>query len=105
MRVRRTVFVPVFVLFHVVPAGHDENAAFQADDLDRGAIQARQHRAGDHLVDGAERRMPIAEIQHAVERAQQRVQLMRAEQHGDPEFGLQRLRQLHHLDAGGADRG
>ena len=38
--------------------------------------------------DGAERRDAVAEIQHAVERVQQRIQFVRGEQHGDAELAL-----------------
>ncbi len=97
MRVRGPVVVAMHVAFHVVAAGHDEDPALQADDVDLGSVEARQHRPGDHFVDGTERRLPPPEIKHAVERAEQRVQLVGAEQDGDPEFGLERLHQLHHL--------
>ena len=59
-------------------------------------VQPGQHRPGDHLLDGAERGLPTGQIEHAVERTQQRIQLVRAEQHRDPEFQLQRLGQLDH---------
>src|SRR5271169_4428183 len=76
VRMRGPVFVAMHVAFHVVAAGHDEDTTLQADDVDLGAVEARQHRPRDHFVDGAERRLPPAEIKHAVERAEQRVQLV-----------------------------
>ena len=38
--------------------------------------------------------MAAAEIEHAIERAEQRIEFVRAEQHGDAEFLLQRARQF-----------
>src|SRR5665213_1440065 len=95
--VRRAVVMAVRVALQIMPAGHDEDAALQADDVDLGSIEARQHRPGDHVGDGAKRRLRPPEIKHAIERAEQRVQLVDAEQNGDPEFGLKRLHQLHHV--------
>ena len=40
--------------------------------------------------------MPVAEVQHPVERAEQRIELVRAEQHGDPQLPLQLAHELHH---------
>ena len=94
VRMRRAVIVPVLVMFHVVAAGHHEDPAAQAHHVDLGAVQPRQDGPGDHLIDGSERRVAVAEIQHAVERAQQRIQFVGAEQHSDPKLGLERFRQL-----------
>ena len=82
------------VAFHVVAAGHDEDPALEADDIDLGTVQARQHLPGDHLIDRAARRLAAAEVQYPVQRAEQRIQLVGAEQHRDAEFGLQRSGQL-----------
>ena len=95
----------VRVALDVVVAGHDEDAALHPDDVDLGPVEARQHRAGDHLVDRAERGLAAAEIEHAVERAEQRIQLVGAEQDGDPEFRLQRFRQRDHAALVAAGRG
>src|SRR5579862_9313095 len=86
MRVSGVIFMAMHVAFHVVAAGHDENPAFQADDVDLGSVEPRQHRSRDHLGDGTERRLPASQIKHAIERSQQRVQLVRAEQNGDPKL-------------------
>ena len=61
---------------------------------DRRAVERRQHRLGDHLVDGADRRLAAAEIEHLVDGAQQRVDLVRAEQHGDAELARDVAHQL-----------
>jgi hypothetical protein len=34
------IVVAVLVVFHVVAAGHDEDAALEADDVDLGSIEA-----------------------------------------------------------------
>src|SRR5260364_387809 len=52
---------------------HHENVAGYAQHFDCRAIQPRQYRAGNDFIDSAKRR-------RAVERGQQWVQLMRAEQ-------------------------
>jgi hypothetical protein len=41
--------------------------------------------------------LPSPEIKHTVKRAEQWIQLVGAEQNGDPEFSLERLRQLDHV--------
>jgi hypothetical protein len=68
---------------HVQPdimiAGHDEDAALYAYDIDIESVKTREHRAGDHLIDGPERRLAAPEKEHAVEPAQERVELMGAE--------------------------
>jgi hypothetical protein len=40
VRVWELIVVAVLVAFHVVAAGHDEDAALQADDVDLGCIGA-----------------------------------------------------------------
>src|SRR5260363_342288 len=59
---------------------HHENVAGYAQHFDCRAIQPRQYRAGNDFIDSAKRRRAVAEIERAVERGQQWVQLMRAEQ-------------------------
>ena len=43
------VVVLVRVALHVVAAGHDEDAAVDAHDVDFGTVEARQHGSGDHF--------------------------------------------------------
>ena len=83
-------------VFDVMAAGHDEDAAMEGNHLDLRTIEAGEHRPGDHLLDPADRGMAIAEIENPVQRAQQRIQLMGAEQHGNLQFLLQAAHQLHH---------
>src|SRR5579884_3303351 len=73
--VGRGGLVPVFVALDVTTARHDEDPALEAHDLDLGSVQPRQDRAGDDLLDRAERGLAAPEIEHPVERAEQRVQL------------------------------
>jgi hypothetical protein len=40
VRVHGPIVVAVLVAFRVVAAGHDEDAALQADDLDVGSVEA-----------------------------------------------------------------
>src|SRR5262245_22887024 len=67
---------------HVAAARHHENMAVGAKDLDIGAIQSRQHRCVDYLVHRAQHRLPIPEIENTVERTEQLVELVSAEQNG-----------------------
>src|SRR5664279_1129519 len=64
---------------YVEPARHDKNVAFGAHHLNVGVIEPREHRRSDHFLDGAEYRLAVAEIEHAVDRAEQLVELVRAE--------------------------
>jgi hypothetical protein len=64
----------------------------------RSRIHARQHRPCYHFVDGAQRCLPSPEIRHTVKRAEQWIQLVGAEQNGDPEFSLGGLRQHDHVE-------
>ena len=81
------------------PPAHDEDAAAGPHHIDVRAVELRQHRAGDDLVDGAERGMAVAEIEHAVDGAEQLVDLMRAEQHGNAEPLAQICRTRSMIDA------
>src|SRR5579872_4704562 len=67
----------------VASARHHENMAVGAHHMDFGAIEPGQDRGGHHLLDGTEHRLAAAEIKHAIERAEQLVEFMRAEQHRD----------------------
>src|ERR1700730_17525035 len=71
--VRHAVPVAMHVALHIMVAGHDEDPTLHADHLDIGSVEARQHGAGDHFVDGTERRLAASEIEHAIERAEQRI--------------------------------
>src|SRR5271165_199921 len=74
-----TMLVHVLDAFDVAAARHHEDVAVGAHHADVGAEQARQHRGGDDFLHGAEHRLAAAEIKHAVERAEQLVEFVRAE--------------------------
>src|SRR5579871_6004724 len=76
MRMIAVILMAMRAVLEVVTLGHDEDPAAHADDLDRRAVETREDRAGDDLVDGAERRPSAAEIEHAIDRAQERVELV-----------------------------
>ena len=84
-----TVLMIVAMVVHVIgaldvaAARHHEDMAVGAHHLDFGAVQPRQHRRGHDFVDGAEHGLAVAEIEHAVDGAEQLVEFVRAEQHGD----------------------
>ena len=67
----------------VASARQHEDMAVGAHDLDLGAVELRQHRGRNHLIDGAERGVTVAEIEHAIERADQLIELVGAEQDRD----------------------
>src|SRR5271167_4031965 len=77
------VIVAVRVALDVDVAGHDEIAVLDVDDLDVRPIEARQHRAGHDLVDGADHRRSAAEIKHPVNGVDQRIEFVGAEQDRD----------------------
>src|SRR5450759_3861513 len=71
------VAIPVtIVIVHVIgaldvePARHHKDVAAGAHHVDVGAVQARERRRGHHVVDVPEHRLAVAEIEHAVERAE-----------------------------------
>src|SRR5579872_4773536 len=86
VRMQRVRIVAMAVAFQFVAARHHEDAAFDPHDFDLGAIEAGQHGPGDDFIDGAERRLAAAEIEYAVDGAEQRIEFVRAEQHGDPQL-------------------
>ena len=77
------VLVAMRVALDVDVAGHDEKAPLDAHHFDLRAIEARKHRAGDDLVDRADHRRAAAEIEHAVDRVDQRIEFVGAEDDGD----------------------
>src|SRR5581483_3783806 len=86
--------VPVLAFLDIMLARHHEDAAAEPHHLDLRAVEPRQNRAGDDLLDGAERRLPVAEIQHAVEGPEQRVELVRREEDRHAVVALQTLGEL-----------
>src|SRR5689334_1324359 len=68
---------------HVAAARHHEDVALGPDDLNVGSIKSREYGSRDHLVDGAKDGLPVTQIEHAIQCAQQLIEFMRAEQHRD----------------------
>src|SRR5271167_646541 len=76
------IIVTMGVALDVDIAGQDEIAVLDVDDLDVRAIETRQHRAGHDVLDGADHRRSAAEIEHAVDGVDQRIELVGAEKDG-----------------------
>jgi len=78
------VIVQVIAAFDVPSARHYEDMAIGPHDLDFGAIESREHRCFNHLVNGSEHRLAIAEVKYAIESPEQLIELVGAEEHSDP---------------------
>jgi hypothetical protein len=65
--------VTMRIVLEIVAGRHDEDAPVQPHDLDLGLVQPAQHRTRDDLIDAAQRRVGAAEVEHAIERAEQRL--------------------------------
>src|SRR5215467_11388258 len=89
------VIVQVVGPFYVAAARHHKNMAVGAQHLDVGAVQLRQYWRRHDFVDIAENGSAIAEIEHAIEGAEQLVELMRTKQYGDLSFTADLP---HHVD-------
>src|SRR5512144_3056372 len=91
-----TVIVKMVGPLDIQPPRHHENMPFGAKHLNFGTEKLRQYWSCDHLFDRAEHGVAVAEIKHAVERPEQLVKLVRAEQHGnlplaaDPAYHIDR---------------
>src|SRR5579885_1323191 len=89
--------VSAMVLFDVMAPRHDEDAAVHFDDVDLRAVEAGKHGPIDDVIDGADSRLPVPEIENAIHRRQQRVELVGAEQHADAELRLNLANELNDL--------
>src|SRR6476660_9738332 len=83
MAMTMIMVVHVINAFDVASARHHENMAAGAHDLNVRAVEPRKNRCLHNLIDRPEHGLPVTEIEHAIKRSQQLVQLMRAEQHRD----------------------
>ena len=77
------VIVQMIGSLDIQPPRHHENMPVGAEYLNFGAEKLRQYWSCDHFFDRAEHGMAVAEIKHAIERPEQLVEFVRAEQHGD----------------------
>jgi hypothetical protein len=82
------MFVAVRVRFQIEFAGHNENTAADPNDFYFGPVQPRERRPGNHFVHRSNNGSGTAKIQNAVNRIQQRIELMGAENDGDFELPL-----------------
>src|SRR5258707_1158410 len=96
MLVVAMLVVAMLVPLDLVAPGHDEYASVQMYDLDLRSIQPRQRRPGDDLGHGTECGMSVAQIKNAIERVQQGVELVGAEQHADSQLTLDLSNQFDH---------
>ena len=80
----------------VAAAREHENMPVGPHHLDLGAVELRQHRRGGDFRHGAERGMAVAEIEHAVERADQLIEFVGAEQHRDVALAGKAADQVDH---------
>ena len=78
-----TVVMQMIGALDIAAARQHEDMPVGMHHVDIRAVKLRQHRRRDHLRHGAERGMAIAEVEHAVERADQLIELVSAEQHRD----------------------
>ena len=81
--------VPMRVALDLDVARHDEEAVLDAHHLDLRAVEPRQHRPGDDFVDRADHRRAGAQIEHPVDRVDQRIELVGAEEDRDLQFVAQ----------------
>src|SRR5579872_530127 len=75
---------------------HHHDAAVEPQHLDGRVVEPREHFGGDHLLGPPERGAAVPQIEHAIHESQQRIELVRGEQHGDAERALYPLDQLDH---------
>ena len=89
------VIVQMVGSLDIQPPRHHKNMPVGAEYLTIGAEKLRQYWSCDHFFDRAEHGMAVAEIEHAVERPEQLIELVRTEQHGDLPFAAD---PTHHID-------
>src|ERR1700735_5204217 len=80
----------------VAATGQHENMAVGPHHFDLGAVKLREHRRGRHFVHSAERSTPVAEIEDTVERADELVELVGAEQNRNVALAGEAADQVDH---------
>src|ERR1700733_14609766 len=83
VRMPVTIVVAMRVALDVDITRHDVIAILDAHAFVRRPIEARQHWAGDHLVDGADHRRSPAQIENAIDGVDEWIELVGAEQNRD----------------------
>src|ERR1035441_9271043 len=66
--------VHVIGALDIAAARHDEDVPAGTQHLDFGAVERREHRRGHDFFHGAEHCLAVAEIEHAVDGAEQLVE-------------------------------
>src|SRR4029078_2865335 len=82
-RAPRAVCVEMMGTLDIQPPRHHKNMPAGAEYLDFSTEELRQYRGCHDLLDRAKHGMAVAEIEHAIQRPEQLVELVRAEQYGD----------------------
>src|SRR5215469_3619853 len=89
--------VAVRFVLYIVSTRHHKDPSVDMDDIDLGAIEPREHRGRNHLIDRPQRRLAATEIEHPINSAEKRVQFVRGEQNCHPKLVLQSLRERDDL--------
>src|SRR5690349_22213078 len=78
--------VQMIGVLDIEAARHHEDVAVRPHDVNIGAIEPGKDRRRHGLVDSAEYSLCAAQIQHAIQRTEQLIEFVRAEQDGDFAF-------------------
>src|SRR5580704_7876212 len=81
--------VPMLVALDLIGAGHHEHSTLQEHHVDVGPVKPRQDRGRDHFLDRADRGLPVTQIEDAIDRTDERIDLVGAEKHGELEFAIE----------------
>src|SRR5579872_2467520 len=90
------VIVSMIEALDIAAAREHEDMPLGMDDLDLRAVETRQNRRRSDLGDGTERGLAVAEIEHAVEFADQLIEFVCAEQNRDAALTREAPYQLDH---------
>src|SRR5690606_6121138 len=80
----------------VVGRAHDDHAAVAADDVDLGLVELGEHLRGEHLIRGADAEPSAGEVEHAVDHAEQRVDVVGHEQHPEAPLATMPVDEVAH---------
>ena len=75
------------------------------NDVDLSAVEARQNRSRDHVVDGPERGLTAPEIKHAIKDAEKLAEFMGAEHHRDAALATEAPDKVGRAPPGAGSRG
>src|SRR5215831_16430358 len=97
MAVGAVVIMKMVGSLDVASARYDENMSVCANNIDVGAVEARQNRGGDHVFDGPERGLTAAEIKNAIKHPEKLIQLMRGEHHRNASLATEASDEVDHV--------